>query len=516
MGSEWLNLGQMLAVNAAKFPDRIAIKDRSRSCTYSQFNKRVNKLANTLLSLNLLKGDKVSCLLENCIEIVELYMACAKTGVVLNPINFRLSPNDIAYIADNADSKFFFTEPEFTPVVDAIKSKLPRIRHFFLTGKKEMPGYAGYETTIANSPETEPVCAVNPEDTWVILYTSGTTGKPKGVIRSHESYTAFYLINAVDFGFTENDICMTVMPLCHVNSTFFSFIFPYLGGTIYVHPARKFDPVEILEIIQKEKISFISLIPTHYSIILSVPENVRAKYNVSSVTRLLCSSAPARGDIKKRIMDYFSGVRLYEGYGSTEAGIVTVLKPHEQMVKLGSIGRESCGTALIKLLNEKGCEVSVGEVGEIFSRSPMLFNEYYKLPEKTAAAFRNGWFSAGDLGRKDEDGYFYIVDRKDNMIITGGEHVYPSEVEEVISRHSKVFETAVIGVPDEKWGEAVIAIVILKECCQAEPEEIIDFCKDKMAGFKKPKKAVFIKPNEMPRTASGKILHRELRKRYSP
>ncbi|MCK4908919.1 MAG: long-chain-fatty-acid--CoA ligase [Planctomycetes bacterium] len=511
----WLNLGQILKVNVRKFSDKIALKDRTRKLTYAELNQRVNKLSHALLSSGLKKGDKISCFLENCIEIVELYLACAKTGIIINPINFRLTAREVAYIAEHADSQAFFVHEEFESLITSIKTDLPKIKNYIVVGEKEIKGYQRYEKLLKGSPDREPDCSVQPEDTWVLLYTSGTTGQPKGVVRSHESYIAFYLINAVDFEFTANDICLNIMPLSHVNSTFFSFIFPYIGGTVYIHPARKFDPVEILEIIDREKATFISLIPTHYSLILNVPAEQKKKHDVQSVKKLLCSSAPARGEIKQRIMEFFKGVQLYEGYGSTEAGIVTVLKPIEQMSKLGSIGRESCGTDCVKLLDDKGRKVPVGEVGEIYSRGPMLFDKYYKLPEKTKSSFQGEWFSAGDLGKKDNDGYYYIVDRKDNMIITGGEHVYPSEVEEVISKHPAVFDVAVIGVPDEKWGEAVQAVIILKDGQKSRPEEIINFCRERMATYKKPKSVDFIKNSAMPRTVSGKILHRELRKKYS-
>jgi len=214
-------------------------------------------------------------------------------------------------------------------------------------------------------------------------------------------------------------------------------------------------------------------------------------------------------------MKFFPNAGLYEGYGSTEAGIVTVLKPNEQLDHLGSIGRENSGTDLIKILDENKNEVPVGEVGELYSRSPMMFDEYYKMPDKTAESFVGEYFSAGDMARVDEQGYYYLVDRKANMIITGGEHVYPTEVEEVIAGHQAVLDVAVFGVPDDKWGEAVKAIVVLKDGVEASEKEIIEFCRDKIASHKKPKSVDFIKADEMPRTASGKILHRELRKRYS-
>ncbi|MBT6612385.1 MAG: AMP-binding protein, partial [Deltaproteobacteria bacterium] len=329
---------------------------------------------------------------------------------------------------------------------------------------------------------------------------------------THESHIAFYLINAVEYGFNEQDVCLNVMPLCHINSVFFSLLFLYIGGTVYVHFAQSFKPEEILQIIEREKITFISLIPTHYNLILSLPQDYR-KPDVSSIKKLLCSSAPARKSIKRAVMDFFPGVELYEAYGSTEGGGVTILKPRDQIQKLGSIGCECLGTDCIKILDMNRKEVAVGEVGELFSRGPMLFSEYYKLPEKTAESFCDGWFSAGDMVKCDEDGYYTIVDRKDNMIITGGENVYPSEIEEVVSMHPAVFDVAVIAAPDEKWGEKVVAVVVPKDDAKSSLTgvEIQNFCKDKLAGFKRPKEVVLIERDEMPRTATGKILHRILR-----
>lgn len=515
MSASWLNLGEILLVNAKKHRHKIAVKEKNRKFTFFELNKRTNKLANVLSSMGLRKGDKVSCLLEDSIEIVELYLATAKTGIVINPINFRLSPPEVEYIIKNSDAKAVIVHEEFIPCIEAVRASLSNVKNFISVGKKTFQGYRNYESLLAESAEEEPKAKVYPEDSWVLLYTSGTTGKPKGVVRSHESYVAFYLITAVEFGFSENDICLNIMPLCHVNSTFFSFTFTYLGGSVYIHPVKHFDPIEIFEIIQREKITFISLIPTHYNLLLNVPEKKRKEYDLSSIKKLLCSSAPARKEMKKTIMKIFKGVELYEAYGSTEAGIVTVLKPQEQMSKLGSIGREVCGTSLVKILNEKGKPVPVGQVGELYSRGPMLFDKYYKQPAKTKVSFKDGWFTARDMAREDEDGYFNIIDRKDNMIITGGEHVYPSEVEEIIAQHPSVFDVAVIGVPSDKWGEAIKAFVILKEGKTTTEEEIIKYCTQKIAGFKKPKSVSFIKPEEMPRSSTGKILHRKLREKFA-
>ena len=517
MSACWMNLGQNLKVNAKKFPKTVCLKDRRRRFTYPETNRRVNQLAHSLLALGLSKGDKVAVLLENSIEIIEMYLATAKTGLVIVPINFRLVSADVEYILGNSDAKALVVHDQFTGTVAPIRSGLKNIppQNYIVVGEGEA-GYHLYEEFIANAPDSEPLSAVAPEDTWILIYTSGTTGKPKGVVRTHASHVAFYLINAVDFGFNEHDICLNVMPLCHINSTFFTFTFTYIGASVYIHPAQSFKAEEILEIVEQEKITFISLIPTHYNLILNAPEEAR-RYDVSSIRKLLCSSAPVRKAMKLAIMEFFPGVELYEGYGSTEAGIVTVLKPEFQMTKLGSIGFESLGTDFVKLFDENDKEVGFGQVGELYSRGPMLFKEYYKLPEKTAASFRNGWFSAGDMARRDEDGFFEIVDRKDNMIITGGEHVYPSEVEEIVGSHECVFDCACIGLPDEKWGEKVIAVVVPKPGFSEEDindDVIRDCCKDKLAGFKRPKEVVFIASDEMPRTPTGKILHRKLREKF--
>jgi acyl-CoA synthetase (AMP-forming)/AMP-acid ligase II len=257
-----------------------------------------------------------------------------------------------------------------------------------------------------------------------------------------------------------------------------------------------------------------SLIPTHYNLILSVPPEERAGFDVSSVAKLLCSSAPARIEQKRGIMDYFRGVELYEAYGSTEAGGVTLLRPHEQLSHPGSIGRESSGTPRVKILDDQGDEVPAGEIGELYSAGPQLFDRYHEMPDETVASFRGEYFSAGDMARREADGYIYLVDRKHNMIITGGENVFPSEVETLIASHPAVFDVAVIGVSDPKWTEAVTAVVILREGESITAEEIIDFAREHLAHFKCPKRIEFISADEMPRTGTGKILHRVLRERW--
>jgi len=513
----WLNLGEILDVHAKKYPTKLAVKDwRDKTWTYAELNARANKLANALLSMGLRKGDRVAVMLYNCTEFVEIYCAFAKAGLVVTPISWRYVGREIDYVVDDSDAKAMIISSEFVDTINQLRPSFRKIdsENYILISETTHEGYMNYEDLIADSPDTKPDVKVDCKDTWAQIYTSGTTGFPKGVVRSHESYAAFFLVNAVDFGFSEKDNGMIVMPLFHVNSTFYGLLFPYIGASLFVGRDKGFDPVELLSIVDREKITFISLIPTHYSLILEVPKETRRRFDTSSLRKLLCSSAPVRSKIKSQILECFPSVELYEAYGSTEAGLVTVLKPEDQLRKIGSMGRECLGVDSIKLLDENGREVGIGEIGELYSKGPMMFDEYNKLPEKTKASFRGEFFSAGDLVRRDEEGYYYIVDRKDNMIITGGEHVYPSEVEEVISQNAKVRDVAVVGLPDDKWGEAVTAVVVLKEGKTVTSEEIAEWCRGKMAGYKKPKRVIFIDYSEMPRTATGKILHRELREKY--
>jgi acyl-CoA synthetase (AMP-forming)/AMP-acid ligase II len=307
------------------------------------------------------------------------------------------------------------------------------------------------------------------------------------------------------------------MPMCHINSIFYSFAYTLVSAPVFVYNMVSFDPEDLLRTIDKYKITFTSLVPTHYIMILALPDEVKNDIDVSSIRQLLISSAPARKDLKVAIMEYFKNAELWEAYGSTEGGLVTLLRPEDQFKKLGSIGKEIFGTDRIRILDEDRNEVPDGEVGELFYRTPMLFKQYLKEPEKTKEAFEGEWSSAGDMVKRDEDGYYTLVDRKANMIITGGENVYPSEVEEIVGSHEAVQDVAVIGIPDDKWGESIKAVVVLKagyEPGEDLAKKILDYCRGKIAGYKRPKTMDFLKDDEMPRTPTGKILHRILREKY--
>ncbi len=515
--SRVLDVGEILAVNARLYPGRTAVRDLRRALTYAQWEERANRLANAFAGLGLRKGDRVAIFAHNCVEWMEIYAACAKSGVVAVPVNFRLTGPEVKYILEDSGAAALLVGADLVPVADAIRAELALAPSAYVQigGPLLQAGYQAYEDVVASGSSRPPRVSVAPEDTWTIMYTSGTTGRPKGAVRSHASYALFYLMNAVEFGFGRDDVGLCVMPLCHVNSVFYGFVFTYVGASVCVYDRRSFDPEHLLETLARERITFTSLVPTHYVMMLGLPAAVRARHDLRSVGKLLVSSAPARRETKREIMECFPNSRLFEAYGSTEAGLVTLLRPEQQFDKLGSIGREIVGTGRIRLLDGEGNEVRDGEVGELFARTPTAFDGYWNRGDATAAAFRDGYCTAGDLARRDADGFYTLVDRKSNMIITGGEKVYPSEVEQVIAGHPDVRDVAVIGVPDAKWGEAVAAVVIPRPGRAPAAAAIIDHARGQLAGFKCPRTVVLIGEDEMPRTPTGKVLHRVLRSRFA-
>jgi len=515
--SKWMTAGTVLKMMAMQYPDKQGAADKFRKMTFKEWNERSCRLANALSGMGVKKGDRFAILAYNCVEWLEIYAAAAKGGQVTVPIMFRLAPSEIEYVINHSGCKAFFVAKEFVQSVNSIRNKLPSIppENYVYWGDGPTPeGYRSYESLIAEASPEEPDVIVDGEDIWNLMYTSGTTGKPKGVVRTHESNITHYVMNVVNMGLRPDDCVMLVMPMCHINSIFYSFTYTFVSARVFVYNMVSFDPVDLLKTIEKEKITFTSLVPTHYIMMLSLPDEVKKSIDVSSIRQLLISSAPARKDTKLAIMEYFKKAELWEAYGSTEAGLVTLLRPDEQFKKLGSIGREIWGTDRIKILDENGNEVPRGQVGELYSRTPHVFKEYWKDPEKTKSAFKGEWFSAGDMAYRDEDGYYALVDRKANMIITGGENVFPSEVENLLGSHPAVKYVAVIGVPHEKWGEAVKGVVTLQQGKTVTEKELIEHCRGKIAGYKIPKSIDFIKDEEMPMTPTGKILHRILRERY--
>ena len=515
--SKWIPAGTVLKMMAMHYPEKEGAADKFRRLTFKEWDERSCRLANALNNMGVKKGDRFAILAYNSVEWLEIYAAAAKGGQICVPIMFRLAPREMEYVTNHAECKAFFVAKEFVQTVNSIRDKLstiPKGNYVYWGDDKRPEGYRHYESILAEASPKEPDVIVDGEDTWTFMYTSGTTGKPKGVVRTHESYISQYILNSINMRLRPDDCVMLVMPMCHVNSIFFSFAYTYLSARCFVYNMVSFDPEDLLRTIEREKITFTSLVPTHYIIMLGLPDEIKGNIDVSSIRQLLISSAPARKDTKLDIMEYFKNAELWEYYGSTEAGGVTILRPEEQFKKLGSIGREMFGTDRIKILDEKGKEVPRGQVGELYSRTPHVFKEYWRDPEKTQSVFQGEWFSAGDMAYQDEDGYYYLVDRKANMIITGGENVFPSEIEEVLGSHPAVKWVAVIGVPHAKWGESVKAVITLHPGKTTTEKELIDHCRGKIAGYKIPKSVDFIKDEEMPMTPTGKILHRILREKY--
>lgn len=523
----WMTAKDVLTANASKWPDKIGAKDLYKAYTFREWNERSCRLANALAGLGMKKGDRFAALAYNCVEWMEIYAAAAKGGFICVPIMFRLAVPEMEYNINHSESKVFIVQGGKDPrdgkefpwieMVRGMKKNLLTVENYIAFGA-ENPRYEGflsYEDAIAAASPGEPAVQVDSDDIWVLMYTGGTTGKPKGVMKSHANMFSQYLIMIYDHVFNYDDVNLLVMPCCHINSLNYSFVATWVGGTAMCYNMVSFDAEDLLKTFSEHRVTFTSLVPTHYIMMLALPEAVKKKYDLTSIKKLLISSAPARRDTKLGILEMFPNSKLDEAYGSTEAGCVTILKPEEQLTKLGSCGREVIGSALIRLYDEEGNLITEpNAVGELYSKSPMVFEGYWKDPEKTAAVMKDGYFTAGDMAYKDEDGYVFLVDRKANMIISGGENIFPSEVENVVGGHPKVKDVAVIGVPHEKWGEQVTAVIVLHEGQTATSEEISAFCKGKIAGYKVPKNVIFIKDEEMPRSGPGKILHRVLREQY--
>jgi fatty-acyl-CoA synthase len=507
-------LGDVIAAHARLFPDRVAASDLERAMTFSQWNARACRLANALLGLGLSKGDRVAVLAYNAVEWLEIYAATAKAGLVMVPINFRLVAPEVAYIVADCGAAAMIVQDALVGVVEEIGQDLPvpagRYIHF---GRDTPPaGFLGYEALLARASVREPGVTITAADTWALMYTSGTTGRPKGAIRSHGGSAALSLVTDVELSFSRRDTGLLVMPMCHANSLYFATSLAYCGAACRVYSRSSFDPEHALRELASGP-TFTSLVPTQYVMMLEIPGTVRDGLDTSRITKLMISSAPARRETKQSVMAFFPNSGLYELYGSTEGGWVTMLQPEEQLVKLGSVGRECVGSRPIRLLGEDGKEVPDGEVGELYHCTPYTFDGYWNLPEKTAEAFRDGYCSVGDMARRDADGFLHLVDRKSNMIISGGENIYPSEVEAVLGAHPAVRDVAVIGLPDAKWGERVQGVVVLKDGARTAEAELVEWCRPKLAGYKRPRAVTIIAADDMPKTATGKILHRLLKKK---
>ena len=504
-----LTAGQMLSAQARLQPDRPGARDLERAMTFAQWNDRACRLANALLALGLSKGDRVAVLAYNRVEWAEIYAAVAKAGLVAVPINFRLTAPEARFICEDCVVSVLIAEAALDQVADSLRETLD-LPHFVRIGDAA-PGWRSYEDLIARAAPGEPQIPVTPNDPWCLMYTSGTTGNPKGAIRSHRGMAMLALMTEIELGLSRRDDALLVMPMCHANSLNFFTAFLYIGAAVTVFSRASFDAELCLRVFGEMGVTFSSLVPTHYTMMLDVPPDRRGAADFGRVEKLMVSSAPARVETKRAIMEMFPNSGLFELYGSTEAGWVTFLHPDEQFDHLGSVGREVVGSAPIRLLDEDGNDVPDGEIGELYSCAPYAFDGYWNLPDKTAEAFRGPYLSVGDMALRDADGFIRLIDRKKNMIVTGGENVYPTEVEAALGQHPDIKDVAVVGLADDKWGERVAAAVVLRDGADLDAATLIDWARARLAGYKTPRQIVFISADEMPRNATGKILHRVLR-----
>ncbi len=504
------------------FPKKRAIVCGGDRWTYQEFYERINRLSHCLKDWGVRKEDKVAILQPNCHTFLETYYAVAQMGAISVPINIRLSSGEIAFILQDSESKVLVVDPMFQDKIDAIRGKMPKIEKILWTGKQSGEKDRldlNYEASLSQAGSEEfPRPLLSDEDTAQIYYTSGTTGRPKGVMLSHKNVTVHALGTIAEIHLTDKDVWIHVAPLFHLADAWATWAVTWVGGTHVI--VREFSPKVVLEAIEKERVTLTNLIPTMLNLMVNDPDV--GKYDYRSLRVLLSGGAPIAPEVVRKIVETFK-CDYVQTYGMTETSpylTLSILKehlerlPYEDRLRFKSkTGREFVGVEL-KVVNDQGMEIKKDEqeVGEIIVRGDIVTKGYWKLPEETAKSIRDGWLYTGDMAVMDEEGYVTIVDRKKDMILTGGENVYSTEVENVLYMHPAILECAVVGVPDAKWGEAVKGIVVLKPGQNATEQEIIQFCKERMAHYKAPKSIDFIEG--LPRTGSGKIHKKGLRDPY--
>jgi long-chain acyl-CoA synthetase len=503
------NLRELLAQRARATPDKIFLfsEGDNRAYTYAEFERAVNRAALMLAARGIGKGDVVSLLLPNGVEYIIAYFACFTLGALAGPINSLLKPQEIAYVIANSEAKALVVNAEFAEQVASIKDELPALREVVRFDDERQ---ATQEFTDA-SVEKLPDALIGPDDEAIIIYTSGTTGKPKGCLLTHANLIANARQITNWLKFTESDRLLTMMPLFHMNAVSVTTLTPlYAGGSTVV--TRKFSASRFWQIINDYEVTSFGSVATMLQMLLATyPEGVPEGLKTSQLRFAMCGSAPVPAEVLKSFEETFHCL-VIEGYGLSESTCRSSFNPPDERRRPGS-----CGMPIgneMRVFDEEEREVPDGELGEIVLRGENILKGYYKNDEATARAFRGGWFHTGDIGYRDADGFFYIVDRKSDMIIRGGENIYPREIDEVLYQHPAVASAAVIGVPDKLYGEEVSAFIVLKDGTEASEEELLEFCRQRLADFKCPKSIRFIK--DIPKGPTGKLLKRELARLYAP
>jgi fatty-acyl-CoA synthase len=506
-----MTLGEAFSRSARKFPQKIACKDDDGSSTYESLNRRVNRWANALKGLGLQKGSHVATLSNNCIPLMEVYLGNLKQGLVTVPLDARGTLEDNAFQIESTDCETLVLHAGLSERAEALTSRLPQIRTVLSMGGKA-PGFAtDYDELLGRSTETEPAADLVEEDEAFILFTGGTTGTPKGAILTHKNLLwNIICVTAENHSpAPEEKICYT-MQMYHSAALSRFLAFMYAGGTFIGF--TRFDPDHYLDVVERERTTFIVGNPTIFRMLLDA--NKKRARDTSSMKRWLCAQGFLHPNLKEEIETFlFPGAACYGYYGLTEASpAVAVLKPGDQPREWGSVGRPFMCTE-VRIVDEEDRDLPVGMEGEMIVRGPTVFKGYYRNPEETARTLRGGWLHTGDVGKYDDLGYLYMVDRLKDMIKTGGINVYCREVEEVLSLHPQIVEAAIIGVPHPKWGESIRAVVVPRKGASLTEEAVIAHCRAHLAAHKKPTSVVFVK--ELPKGSfGGKVLKRVLREKY--
>jgi long-chain acyl-CoA synthetase len=486
----------LLEDGAAKFGDKTFILSDDEEYSYQAIRDSAARVATNLGKRGVGSGDKVVLLMGNCLEFVYMFLGLGRIGAVAVPINPMLKPEEIAYIANNSDAETLITIPEFASFIPQVGQAVPQIKRMFVLGDA-VDGAESFDALL-EPVDSERAIACKPEDDAALIYTSGTTGNPKGVILTHRNYTANAGMIKQVTSMTSDDRFFLVLPLFHVNSQVVSLLAPMTAGADLLL-MKKFNPFGILPMIERHRPTIMSGVPTIYNVMCRMP-NAEA-FDVSSIRFFVSGAAPMPEETYKATQRVLKRP-LIMGYGLSEATCASAAADPNEPIKPDSVGTPLRYT-LIRIVGEDGIDVPIGDVGEIWTAGPTVMKGYYKNPEATEEVIKGGWLRTGDLARFDEDGYLYIVGRAKDMIIRGGQNVYPQQVESVISRLPEVEESCVVGVEEPRWGQEVLAVIKLAEGSSLTEREIMDFCRQHLAGYKCPKIVRFT--DELPKTATGKI-----------
>jgi len=503
--------------NALLYPEDEAIIYGKERITFDQFNVRVNRLIHALQSMGIKKGDGIGIVSWNCLEYCDVYGAAMKGGFIISPLNPRLQPSELDYLINYSEINTLFIGREFIERVSQLRQLFPKVKNY-VSLETSAPDMIAYSDLLTSYSGEEPNVQVKREDPFLIFYTSGTTGTPRGALYTEGRNLENARIKSFELGVERGDKHIMFLPFFHVAGFGHFWCFFYGAGSNLIMQQRSFDPAAVLQLVQEEKATDINVVPTQMVNLLALP-NIE-KYDLSSLKRIWYGASPMPKELLKKGMERFGAIFM-QGYGQSESGPeITFLSkkthrvldksPEEQKI-LTSCGQPSLGVH-VRVVDEKDNDVEPFTVGEIILQSNAMMVEYWHKPDETREVLIDGWLHTSDLGYYDQRGYIYIVDRKKDMIISGGENVYPREIEEVLYQHPAVSEATVIGVPDEKWIERVHAIVVLKKGGNATGDEIIEFCKQRLARFKAPKSVEFLE--SLPKNPQGKILKRELREKY--